>query len=503
MSPRRLRVIDGSFRLVQEDLTHVDTWNMRYEMLLVAEDGRRFSFSGYKVLTDLAFALDAWNDTTTLYSTLRDEDGQVVAAGVLRISPADFARQVTTMRVTGVESAAAQAVWLAKFGRRFAHSLVTVYGGPLRDVAHFPDAPARPVPLTGAGHRRLRLPAPEPRWCDGAGRWHEGTDYGDDAWLRLVRYEGGRRGPVLLAAGFGMSATSFLVDTIDTNLAEHLVERGYDVWLFDYRASIDLPSARTQFTLDDVARVDWPAAVAEVRRVTGAAGVQALGHCVGSVTLLMALGAGLGGVRSAVAMQFPLHPGTSYLNQIKATLKVDRALKRLGQHKVAPFTRVDVPNTVLDLALRAVPMPMSERCDKGLCRWINAIYGCTHTHAQLNDATHDHLDDMFGVGNLATFGHLSRIMQARLAVDDAGRAAYTAHPERMRLPILLVQGEENYIFHPEGSMRTLRWLQSSNEPSLYERVLLPGYAHLDALIGRDAATDVFPRISDHLDRFNR
>jgi cholesterol oxidase len=503
VSPRRLRVIDGSFRLVQEDPTHVDTWNMRYEMLLMAEDGRRFSFSGYKVLTDLAFALDAWNDTTTLYATLRDEDGQVVAAGVLRISPTDFARQVTTMRVTGVQGAAARAVWLAKFGRRFARSLVTVYGGPLRDVAHFPDEPARPVPLTGAGHRRLRLPAPEPRWCDGAGRWHEGTDHGDDAWLRLVRYEGGRRGPVLLAAGFGMSATSFLVDTVDTNLAEHLAERGYDVWLFDYRASIDLPSARTQFTLDDVARVDWPAAVAEVRRVTGAAGVQALGHCVGSATLLMALGAGLAGVRSAVAMQFPLHPGTSYLNQVKAALKVDRALKWLGQHQVAPFTRVDVPNTALDLALRAVPMPMSERCDKALCRWINAIYGCTHTHAQLNDATHDHLDDMFGVGNLAAFGHLSRIMQARLAVDDAGRPAYTAHPERMRLPILLVQGEENYIFHPEGSMRTLRWLQSSNEPSLYERVVLPGYAHLDALIGRDAATDVFPRISDHLDRFNR
>ncbi|HZM29851.1 MAG TPA: GMC family oxidoreductase N-terminal domain-containing protein [Acidimicrobiales bacterium] len=503
VSPRRLRVLDGSFRLVQEDPTHVDTWNMRYELLLVADDGRRFSFEGYKVLTDLAFALDAWNDTTTLYSTLRDEHGRVVAAGVLRITPSDFARQLTTMRITGVEGAASRAMWLARFGRRFARSLLTVYGGPLRDVAAFPETPARPVPLTGAGHRRLRLPAPEPRWCDGSGRWHEGTDHGDDAWLRLVRYEGGRRGPVLLAAGFGMSATSFLVDTVETNLAEHLVERGYDVWLFDYRASIDLPSSHTQFTLDDIARTDWPAAVAEVRRVTGAAGVQAVGHCVGSVSLLMALGAGLGGVRSAVAMQFPLHPATSYLNQVKSALKVDRALKWLGQHKVSPLTRVDVPNTALDLALRVVPMPMSERCDKALCRWINAIYGCTHTHAQLNDATHEQLDDMFGVGNLASFAHLGLIMQRRLAVDGAGRAAYTSHPERMRLPILLVQGEENYIFHPEGSSRTLRWLQNANDPTLYERAVLPGYAHLDALIGRDAATDVFPRISEHLDRFNR
>ena len=29
--------------------------------------------------------------------------------------------------------------------------------------------PAAPVPLTGAGRRRLRLPAPEPRWCDATG----------------------------------------------------------------------------------------------------------------------------------------------------------------------------------------------------------------------------------------------------------------------------------------------------------------------------------------------
>ncbi|HEX2156867.1 MAG TPA: hypothetical protein VHS79_07775, partial [Actinomycetes bacterium] len=59
-----------------------------------------------------------------------------------------------------------------------------------------------------------------------------------------------------------------------------------------------------------------------------------------------------------------------------------------------------------------------------------------------------------------------------------------------------------HIFHPEGSLRTLRWLQQANDPSLYERVVLPDYAHLDALIGRNAARDVFPVITGHLQRFN-
>jgi cholesterol oxidase len=307
---------------------------------------------------------------------------------------------------------------------------------------------------------------------------------------------------VLVAAGFGMSATSFLLDTVETNLTEHLVERGYDVWLFDYRASIDLPSSHSAFTLDDIATRDWPEAVAEVRRVTGAGSVQALGHCVGSVSLMMALAAGLTDVRSAVCMQFTLHPATSYLNQFKAFAQVDKVMGRIGLSKVEPLSGLTVPNAALDMMLRGLPMPRAERCGKALCRWVNAIYGCTHAHDQLDDATHDQLGDMFGVGNLAALGHMGTIMQRRLAVDRHGQPAYTQHPERLQLPILLVQGEKNYIFRPAGSMRTLRWLQTANEPSLYERVVLPGYAHLDALVGRSAATDVYPLLSDHLDRFN-
>src|SRR5690606_19662656 len=107
------------------------------------------------------------------------------------------------------------------------------------------------------------------------------------------------------------------------------------------------------------------------------------------------------------------------------------------------------------------------------------------------------------VGNVEALNHMARMMTARHAVARDGTSPYLAHPERLRLPILLVQGERNYIFRPRGSLRTLRWLQSNNDPGLYERVVLPGYAHLDALIGRDAPHDVYPHIGAHLDQFNR
>ena len=504
LSPQRLRVADGNFRLMQEDPTHVDTWHMRYSMRLVAEDGEEFGFEGIKYLHDRS-GFDAWADTTTLHVTItRGGPGGVVAAGVLRLTAADFARQLSTMRVSGVDGPLAQARWLARFSARFLRSLGAVYGGPLDGVGHFPAAPPVPVPPTGDGTRRLRLPAAEPRWCDGDGCWHEDSDPGDDAWLRLTRYEGGRRGPVLLAPGFGMSAMSFIGGTIDTNLTEHLVAKGYDVWLFDYRAGIDLPSSRTSFTLDDIATCDWPTAVAEVLRVTGVSSVQAVGHCVGSASLMMALASGsIPDVRSAVCMQFTLHPETSLLNRAKAALGVGSLLGALGLNRVAPFTGGSALKKLLDLGLRAVPMPAGERCAKPVCRWINAIYGCTHTHEQLNDATHAQLDNMFGVGNLRALDHMAVIMKARKAVAADGTDSYVTHPERLRLPILLVQGQRNYIFRPEGSLRTLRWLQEANDPALCERVVLPGYAHLDALIGRDAPTDVFPMVSSHLDRYNR
>ncbi len=111
--------------------------------------------------------------------------------------------------------------------------------------------------------------------------------------LRLTRFRGGSKGPVVLSPGFGTSSIAYTIDTVETNYPEYLFEHGYDVWVLDYRASPLLPSSDTQFTLDDIARYDYPAAVEKVRAETGAESVQIVAHCVGSLTLLMSLGLGL------------------------------------------------------------------------------------------------------------------------------------------------------------------------------------------------------------------
>lgn len=53
-------------------------------------------------------------------------------------------------------------------------------------------------------------------------------------------------------------------------MLEFLVQHRYDVWLAEWRVSSDLPWAVYQdYTLDDVAKYDYPALIDKVLEVTG------------------------------------------------------------------------------------------------------------------------------------------------------------------------------------------------------------------------------------------
>jgi cholesterol oxidase len=465
---------------------------MQYRMTLQAEDGGRYSLEGHKVLRE-GGVRHAWSETTTLYTTIVGPDG-VTGVGILYLKPADLPKLIRSIKVDGVPRRH-QGEYRRAFLELFAGEMVHIYGGVLDEAGAFPAAP-KPAPP-------VREPA-DPEgiwWCDGSQRWHADDSLGDDAFLRLTRYKaGGEKGPLIMATGFGMSSHSFLASTIEQNLTEFLYDQGYDVWLFDYRAGIDLPSSRTEFTIDDIARTDWPLAVRKVLEVTGRDDLKAFGHCVGSGSLQMAILAGLQGISTAVCAQFPMHPSTSVFNQVKSRLHTAGAFRALGAGGLAPDVRRSVPDELVDMGLRTLPMPAEEHCGQAVCRWINAIYGCTHRHAQLNDATHRGLNEMFGFGNIDSLRHLSLMMRRELAVTHTDGMDYFEHPERIAgTRLLLLQGSQNYIFHPVGSLKTLRWLREKNPRGDYQREVLQGYAHLDAIIGTSAAADVYPRITNFLE----
>lgn len=487
LSPSPLKVTNGVFKLLVHDPTRVNTRLMTYSMVGVTTDGKKYRLDGYKVIQDDKH-LEIWQDTTTLFITVTDLNGATekeLGKGVLHILPADFAKQLTTMKVTNAANPIDALNGLVKFGMFFAGELFETYGGVLVKSNELQsDAPPRK-------RRALNLPAPEVYFFE----------TNDATTLKLTRYNCGKKGPVVLSPGFGTPTLAYTIDTVSTNLPEALGAAGYDVWLFDYRASPDLASSRTQFTLDDIAQRDYPAAIAKVREVSGAADVQVMAHCIGSMTFLMAMLSGLQGVRSAISSALTLYPISPIGNRIRAGLDLGKLLVAAHvETMTTDFDKQKAIDVMLDNVLKL--FPSSEQCTSAVCRRILGIYGDVYKHLQLNDETHHAIHEMFGVANVRTFNHISLIVRTGHVVDKDGNESYMTHLDRLAIPITFIHGAENNLFLPEGSLDTLRTVSNANDAGLYQRIVFPNYAHMDCFIGKNASVDIFPTIVAELDRFN-
>ena len=490
LSADPLSVTNGEFNLFTFDPAQPGMRKMRYRMNMRSEAGKSYYFEGFKSIhNDPKF--DLWADTTTLFITVYDgEDSTrpVLGKGILTIPPVDFIRQMTTMQVNNAGSVTQRLQAMARFGSFFAGALYDTYGGVFARAQVFdPQAPPRKK-------RPLRTAAPEVHFFSTP----------DGLQLRLTRYQGGKKGPVILAHGLGVSSAIFSIDTIETNLLEYLFAHGFDVWLLDYRASIDLPASKTQFTADDIALRDYPAAVAKVREVTGAGSVQMVAHCFGSTTFVMAMLAGLQNVRSAVCSQIATHVVAPTMTKIKTGLHLPSFLDTLGVDSLTAYvdTHTDWLSRLYDKALNLQPIEFEERCSSPVCRRITFMYAPLYEHDQLNTATHDALHEMFGVAGMRAFEHIALMTRKGQLVDAKGDDVYLPHLERLAIPIAFIHGAENACFLPESTKIAYDLLREKNGKHLYTRQVIPNYGHIDCVFGKNAAKDVYPIILNHLEATN-
>jgi cholesterol oxidase len=222
---------------------------------------------------------------------------------------------------------------------------------------------------------------------------------------------------------------------------------------------------------------------------------------MGSTTALMALAAGLEGVRSVVCSQNTLHLHMLPFSRLKARSGLAHLLQGAG------FERIDAPVSgeeptlgavALDLLYRLNPLRRGERCSSPMCRWAFAYFGPTHKHDRLDEDTHTALRRQFGRASLDALAHIASIVRRGEAISADG-ASYV-RPERLQVPVLFLAGEHNRIFLPSGARRTYSVLRAANPDVPYEFQLLKRYGHLDCMIGRNAHRDVYPFIRAHLDR---
>lgn len=587
ISARREYMVDGTFKYLVLNDDAVECWNMVYEGTMTPKDGsqKKLRYRGFKTL-QYREGSHWWRDLTELSFDIFDgvDSDDVLARGILKLGLEDVIKQANRLELAyqkpdllialsaayGDLSTAirhgkradvpkttalldwranvmkgallvadiadkkldpitkVQTLYTAKTLGKMGFLVLRAYGQFLSYMANF-QAAAEPKAET-----HFILPPPQ-YYAPEIPPKIEGDPV---IKLRLTRYQGGKKGPVMLAAGFGALASTFATPTVDRNLVQMLVADGFDVWLLDYRGSGDLPASLGTFDMDDVATEDWPAAIDMVLANTDddVTDVQVIVHCVGSLVFFMAMLAGETRVRSVISSQLGPHTIINWFKYAQADSDISTYVTDGVPKKMWPFVDLlnlgdEVTETIkhgmpvvnprapaaepspapggdamtldqmIDGLVWKVPSFSPVPCNSPTCHRINFFFGPTYQHEQLNQATHDAIKDMFGPLSSKPYPHIARCFEVGHAVSHSADIDYMAGYGNLKFPIHFIVGAKNPLMLPECSLRTVDWLKTMNRDcaDLYTRKVYQGYGHIDCFIGKTASVDIFP---DLLKRLN-
>ncbi|PYI67282.1 esterase [Arthrobacter livingstonensis] len=308
------------------------------------------------------------------------------------------------------------------------------------------------------------------------------------------------RGPVLLVHGAGVRAELFR-PPLPRTLVDALLDDGWDVWMLNWRASIDLQPV--PWTLDDAAAYDHPAAVRYVLAETGAESLAAFIHCQGSTSFTMAAVAGLlPGVRTIVSNAVSLHVNIPAFSKAKITRMLPLVgaftpslSPRWGYKSYGYFSRV----------VRATVRATHWECHNTVCRMVSFTYGSGRpalwSHENLDDATHRWITGEFAGAPLTFFRQMADCARAGYLVPARHLAllpqSFVAQAPQTDARFVFLAGEDNRCFLPEGQQRSFDFF-AGHRPGRDAVHLLPGYGHLDVIFGKNAWRDTYPLIVKEL-----
>jgi hypothetical protein len=282
-----------------------------------------------------------------------------------------------------------------------------------------------------------------------------------------------------------------------------LLDEGWDVWLLNWRASIDLDPV--PWTLDEAAAYDYPAAVRAVLDATQAQSLKAVVHCQGSTSFTMSAIAGLvPQVDTVISNAVSLHPVVPYWSEFKIR-RVAPLVERITPY-VSPAwgnRREGWLSSVMTLFVRGT----HHECDNLVCRMVSFTYGsgfpALWSHTNLDEATHNWVSGEFAEVPLSFFRQMARSVHAGhlvpLSALEGLPESYVDQEPATDARFVFLAGEDNRCFLPESQQRSFEFFarHRRGRDSLYR---IRGYGHLDVFLGRNAARDVFPLILEELAR---
>lgn len=306
--------------------------------------------------------------------------------------------------------------------------------------------------------------------------------------------------PIIVVHGAGVRSAVF-EPPVDTTFVDALLGANYDVWLLNWRASIDLPP--NEWTLEDAAVHDHPAAVRTVLDRTGAKTLKAVIHCQGSTSFMMSAVAGLlPEVTTVVSNAVALHPVVPRLARLKsryATNTVGRFMKYLN-----PQWGLSAPRgwpTAIDWWVRST----HHECNNAVCKHSSFTFGAGFPtlwrHENLDDATHEWLKGEFAHVPMTFFREMGKCIEAGHLISS-GRyselpGSFVVQAPKTDARFVFLGGEFNDCFVPQSQARTFDYFDH-HAPGRHAFYELADYGHLDVFIGKNAAHDTFPLIIDEL-----
>ncbi|MDB5867642.1 MAG: hypothetical protein JWO70_5448 [Betaproteobacteria bacterium] len=497
---------------------------LRYEMKLdtaLALPGGKLLAAGTRIagLKTLQYIKggNPWKQLSQLEVTVTPEDRAEYRAGMLEIDLLHlferFATQFQIVRQTDQPTAIMDQLSIMLFMARI---VLKVHFWSFRAADYEPHDVERqnrrvPGPLPGLRMEKFQTSSPV-------------GDTGDRLPLVLTRYykDQPRGTPVLLLHGFGSGGIQFAHPKLKANLAQHLAERGVDVWVAELRTSIALPSSRNQWTLDEIARDDVPALVDHALRATAKPRLDVVAHCIGSAMFCTsALGGrlgprgGTGKVRRAVLLQvgplITLSRGNKFRGHVAAAMRRFMVADHVDS---SVDSSADWQNVLLDRLLNTYPYPDAEQARHELsafhpdthianCNRANAVFGRLFQHENVDAQTLGCLGELLAHTNLKTFEQTVQYAFLHRLTDYEASNAYVTDrnvEDYFNFPVCFVFGAKNDVFDPATSHRSMRLIKDVFGPKHgITAIPLRNYGHLDPLIGVNAETDVFRKIGDYLE----
>lgn len=317
---------------------------------------------------------------------------------------------------------------------------------------------------------------------------------------------------VLLVHGLTSSSDLFIMPEIE-NLASHLLDNGFtDVWALDFRMSGRFPydTETHRYTLDDIALYDFPPALEELRKHIGDRRLHVVAHCLGAVSFSMSLFAGMvSDITTLTCNSVSLTPRVPAWSKVKLGLGTWFLEYVFGLPFIDPRFG-DAPRFTRPWMLSRLVSLFHNECSTRPCHMQSFQWGAgkpaMYEHANLLPETHARVADICAASGLNYYRHVRKMVRAGHSVKYAPQdPRYARLPENylenaadVRTPMLLLAPGNNRVF-TDSNIHLHKILEKA-APGRHELALLPGYGHLDPLIGKNSHIDVFPRVVDFLKR---